>query len=275
MRKRILFTGSTGFIGRHLLNLLLEQDVEIILIIRKDNESIVPKSDKIINVIKTKNLFKESESWWDEICKEIDIVIHLAWYVKHGEYLHSKENFECTLGTLVLAKSCVKNKIKRFIGFGTCFEYDLDHQYLSIKTPLNPKTFYSSAKVATFLSLSYLFSMNNISFIWCRLFYLYGKGENENRLVPYVRNKILNNEKVIINNGSLIRDYIEVNLAALQIFNLIFSNEEGPFNICSGKGVTIKNFTINIADEYKRRDLLIFNDISHVSTEPTCIIGIP
>ena len=275
MKKRILFTGSTGFIGGHLLNLLLEQDVEIILIIRKDKESLVPKSDKIINVIKTENLFKESESWWEEICKEIDIVIHLAWYVKHGEYLNSDVNFECTLGTLNLAKSCVKNRIKRFIGFGTCFEYDLDHKILSINTPLNPKTFYSSAKVSTFYSLSYLFAMNKISFIWCRLFYLYGEGENENRLVPYVRGKILKNEIVIINNGSLIRDYIEVNVAALQIFNKVFSDEEGAFNICSGQGVTIKDFVINIADEYKRRDLLIFNDTSHLSIEPTCIIGIP
>ena len=117
--------------------------------------------------------------------------------------------------------------------------------------------------------------MNKISFIWCRLFYLYGEGENENRLVPYVRGKILKNEIVIINNGSLIRDYIEVNVAALQIFNKVFSDEEGAFNICSGQGVTIKDFVINIADEYKRRDLLIFNDTSHLSIEPTCIIGIP
>ncbi len=274
MKKRILFTGSTGFIGLHLLNLLFEQDVEIILIIREDNQTIIPKSDKIINIIKTINLFKESELWWDEICKDIDIVIHLAWYVKHGEYLNSEENLECTLGTLILAKSCVKNKIKRFIGFGTCFEYDLDHQILSINTPLNPKTFYSSAKVATFYSLSYLFSLNKISFLWCRLFYLYGKGENENRLVPYVRNKILKNEQVIIHNGSLIRDYIEVNLAALQILNKLFSNEEGALNICSGKGVTIKDFVNSIADEYQRRDLLFFDETSINSKEPICIIGI-
>lgn len=52
-----------------------------------------PKEVKkyIKEIIYTKNLFSESKKWWMEVLKDVDVCVHLAWYLKHDYYLISKK----------------------------------------------------------------------------------------------------------------------------------------------------------------------------------------
>ena len=102
------------------------------------------------------------------------MVVHCAWYVNHEDYLTSAKNLECLTGTIELAKACVELDISKFVGIGTCFEYDVSKKYLSIATPLKPELIYSITKASTFLILSKLFEKQKTQFKWCRLFYLFG-----------------------------------------------------------------------------------------------------
>jgi len=81
-------------------------------------------------------------------------VIHAAWYAEPGQYLQSSKNLDCLQGTLNMAKGAVQARVRRFVGIGTCFEYDLRQDMLSIETPLKPLTPYADAKAAAYMALS-------------------------------------------------------------------------------------------------------------------------
>lgn len=272
-KKKILITGSSGFLGSQILNTLLKKNVELTLVLRKKNINL----SKLANVktIITKDLFSESVSWWKKKTKNIDIIIHSAWYLEPGKFMTSKKNLECLSGTINMALGSAQSGLKKFVGIGTCAEYDNSEGYLDINTKLNPTIPYSAAKVSTYIALEKLMPTFNIDFCWCRVFYLYGENEDSRRLVPYIREKLNKGEKVLLGTGKDIKDYIDVKQAARQIVkHALSSKSTGAKNICSGVGISIRKLAENIADEYGRRDLLIFGARKPNPFDPPIIIGV-
>ncbi|SVD27396.1 uncharacterized protein METZ01_LOCUS380250, partial [marine metagenome] len=128
--------------------------VDIVLIVRKGWRSKIDDSAKVASIFLTKNLFSEDVEWWADVCNEIDIVIHAAWYAEPGKYLLSDKNKDCLKGTISMAKGAVYSGVKKFVGIGTCLEYDHTEGMLSINTPLRPLSPYAASKAAVYLSLS-------------------------------------------------------------------------------------------------------------------------
>jgi dTDP-6-deoxy-L-talose 4-dehydrogenase (NAD+) len=175
---------------------------------------------------------------------------------------------------LLLARAAADMQVKKFVGIGTCFEYDLDYGNLSTATPLKASSIYSAAKISTFLSLTELFKNKETPFLWCRLFYLFGEGENPKRLVSYVRSRIQAGEPVELTSGDQIRDYLDVKEAANVIVESTLSEKSGPINICSSIPITVRELVERIADEYNRRDLLRFGSRPENQIDPKVIVGI-
>ena len=42
----------------------------------------------VSEVIHTNNFFTESAEWYEAICRDIDIIIHVAWYAEPGKYVN-------------------------------------------------------------------------------------------------------------------------------------------------------------------------------------------
>lgn len=271
----ILLTGATGFVGSHILEELIKSKLKTKIVVR---ESSIIKLDNVdlkdVNICFIDDLFSATDDEIDTILKDVKIIIHSAWYVEHGSYLTSTKNLECLSGTLNLARAASRNHITKFVGLGTCYEYDLSRGVLTIDSPLNPNTLYGAAKVATYYSLREFFLLEGISFSWCRLFYLYGPRENPNRLVPSIRNSLTRGIPIKLTTGTQIRDYINVIDAAKMIVKISNSSSEGSFNISTGKGLSVRKLAETIADEYNRRDLLRFGERPENLTEPQTIIGV-
>ena len=275
MSSKVLLTGATGFVGKQVLKYLQESNNEITLVVRAGWQRKIVNNKQITNVIETENIFTEDFGWWKRTCKDIDIIIHVAWYAEPGKYLLSDMNMDCLQGTLNLARGAVDAGVRRFIGIGTCFEYDLTGGVLSINTPLKPVTLYASAKAATYLSLLSLFAQKNIEFVWCRLFYLYGEGENKNRLVSYIRYQLENNQIAELSSGNQIRDFMDVAAAGRIIVDLALNMSIcGAINICSGIPVTVRQLAEKIADEYGKRELLLFGARPDNIIDPVCVVGV-
>jgi nucleoside-diphosphate-sugar epimerase len=224
------------------------------------------------------DIFAESEVWWADACRGIDTIIHAAWYAEPGLYLQSPKNIDCVNGTLRLAQGAIDAKVRRFVGVGTCFEYDLSAGHLSVATPLKPTTPYALAKATAFNALSQLLPDNGVEFAWCRLFYLYGEGEDDGedarRLVPYLRAQLKAGERAELSSGTQIRDFLDVREAGRMIAETALERVQGPVNICSGKPVTVRQLAERIADEYGRRDLLRFGARPDNLVDPPVVVGV-
>lgn len=274
MSRTVLLTGGTGFVGRQILRALTGQSVTVRPIVRRGKEDLLPADARLENILTTDDLFNESLEWWLAACQGIDTVIHAAWYAEPGKYLRSPKNLDCLSGTLALAKACVSVGVRRFVGIGTCFEYDLAPGYLSVDAPLAPITPYAGSKAAAYLALSSYLQAAGVEFAWCRLFYLYGEGEDERRLVPYLRARLAAGRVAELTSGRQIRDFMDVRDAGETIAQVGLGTEQGPVNVCSGEPVTVRALAERIADEYGRRDLLGFGMRADNDVDPPCVVGI-
>ena len=272
--KNILLTGATGFVGRQILFSLLDKKIEVRAIVRRGKENFFKDKNSKVELITSDDLFKESDDWWAEQCKGIDTIIHVAWYAEPGKYLQSPKNIECLIGSLNLAKGAIKAGIRRFVGIGTCFEYDLNVGDLSINTPLKPSTPYAAAKAGLYTFLSELLPVQSIEFSWCRLFYLYGDGEHPSRLYPYINSQLDADMVVEMSSGKQIRDFLNVEEAARKIMKITLNDSQGAFNICSGKGISIKDFAENIADKVQKKYLLKFGVRKDNPFDPPFVVGL-
>ena len=275
MTRSVLLTGATGFVGRQIWRILGELGVPDRVVVRPGRKDPGVALGTAGEVVSTRDLFAESEEWWAEVCKGIDTVIHVAWYAEPGQYLHSAGNIDCLMGTLRLAKGAGRAKVRRFVGIGTCFEYDLAGGWVAVETPLRPKTPYAGAKAAAFMALSQWLPAQGVEFAWCRLFYLYGEGEDPRRLVPYLHAKLSAGQPAQLTSGTQVRDYLDVRVAAQRIVEASLGPARGALNVCSGVATTVRALAEKIADEYGRRDLLRFGARPEDPLDPPCVVGIP
>jgi dTDP-6-deoxy-L-talose 4-dehydrogenase (NAD+) len=123
------------------------------------------------------------------------------------------------------------------------------------------------------MALSQWLPVHEVEFVWCRLFYLYGEGEAENRLVPYLRHCLSNGHPAELTRGDQIRDFMDVSDAGRMIVDTALGSAQGPVNICSGIPVTVRQLAERIADEYGRRDLLHFGVRPDNHVDPPCVVG--
>jgi nucleoside-diphosphate-sugar epimerase len=271
---KILVTGATGFVGRHVIRALSNCNVEITLIVREGKEDQTKSLPNVTKIVSTKNLFNENIEWWAKRCINIDTILHLAWYVEPGQYLQSEKNIDCLVGSLNLVKGAIQAGIKKFVGIGTCFEYDLSKKDLSVDTPLKPNSLYGITKAALFSVLADWLSKSSVEFTWCRLFYLYGEGQDPRNLVPYLRSRLEKNDLAKLTTGTQIRDYLNVSDAAKKIAEIVIGRQVGAINICSGIPITIRQLAEKIADEYGKRELLKFGARPNNFVDPPYIVGI-
>jgi dTDP-6-deoxy-L-talose 4-dehydrogenase (NAD+) len=274
MNGTILLTGGTGFVGRQVMRALVERGCPIRAVIRQGRESRLDGCGDLESVRIIPDLFAENVDWWAEACDGAEIVVHLAWYAEPGEYLLSSKNLDCLSGTLNLARGAARAGVKRFIGIGTCAENDLEGGDVSVSTPLKPTTPYAAAKAAVYLSLSQWLPRQKVQFAWCRLFYLFGEGEDPRRLVPYLRARLAAGEPTDLTSGLQVRDFLDVREAGQKIASVALTRCEGPINTCSGKPVTVRELAEKIADEYGRRDLLRFGARAENLFDPPRVVGI-
>lgn len=275
MKCRVLITGCTGFVGRPVLAELLKKDVSIVPVVRRGSAGKLPAASCMQEPIQTEDMFSESESWWKEKLQVVDILIHVAWYAEPGKYQFSTQNLHCLIGTLRMAEAAAKAGVKRFVGVGTCFEYAPSNRPLSVDSPLTASSPYAASKAAAYFALSQLLPEYDTEFVWCRLFYLYGEGEDERRLVPAIRKNLGEGRPVELTAGTQVRDFLDVSEAGRQIADIALSERTGAVNICSGKAVTVRELAESIADEYGHRDLLKFGARKENPVDPPYLVGAP
>ena len=271
----ILVTGGTGFVGQQIVKSLLRVDHDIIVLVRKGSLNPFDKEKKV-KIITSEDIFAENEAWWSKVIQNVDTIVHSAWYAKPKTYLNSLENLKCLNGTIIMAKAILKSEVSKFIGIGSCLEYEKSLIPKTVNTPLNPMSIYASTKVSTFFNLKNLFkNKTSLKFAWCRLFFMYGENEPESKLSNYVMKQLDMNKEVYLTDGKQIRDYMDVADVGMVIKNLCLNNLSGEFNICSGIGLSVRDYVTKIAKNRNKVHLLKFGYRKGDPLDDFYIVGKP
>ncbi|WP_022701702.1 NAD-dependent epimerase/dehydratase family protein [Oceanicaulis alexandrii] len=268
---RILITGATGYIGRALLPSLSRSGHVLRCVVRDPSQTLASADEHVV----LPDLFTASDGELRAALNGIDLVIHLAWYVDARDYLHALDNLVCVSGTLRLAHEALELGISRFVGVGTCLEYDANYGYLTPQTPLAPVSVYACAKAGVYQTLLAAYERADSDFAWARLFHIYGGQEDPRRLTPYLRARLAAGQVAELTSGRQIRDYMHVDAVGEQLSRFALSETSGAANICSGDPVTVANFAQRIAAEYGRDDLLRFGARPDRPDDPACLVGEP
>ncbi|WP_343577183.1 NAD(P)-dependent oxidoreductase [Mycobacterium sp.] len=270
----VTLTGATGFVGRQILRNLLERGCSVRVLVRDPSRLPDVRAHAALEVAQTPDLFAEEAGRLEELLEGSETLVHAAWYTEPGEYLTSALNLACLTGTLNLAYAFAAVGGKRFVGVGTCAEYDSSAGLMTTDTPLAPNTLYAACKASAFQVLNRFLGAEGVSFAWCRIFYIYGEGEDDRRLVPYIRRQLGSGQEALLTRGDQVRDFLDVKDAGRMIAGVAQGQQEGAVNICSGEEMIVRQLAERIADEYGRRDLLRFGARPENIFDPPRVVGV-
>lgn len=268
--KSVLLTGSTGFVGSYTIPQLLKKGYTVHAVTSKSE---TPKSDENL-IWHTANLLDsdETENLLKTVCPTH--LLHFAWYVEHGKFWTSTENVAWVYRSFELLKSFAENGGKRAVLIGSCTEYDwtIGDFCDENETPLKPSTLYGAAKRSLF-ELASIYAANvGLSLSWARLFFMFGAGEPEAKLVAYLIKSLLKGERAFCKNPDLVRDYLYVNEVAEALTVLLEQDICGAINVASGKPLRIRDLAETIGKITGRQDKIEFVEKVGAS-EPAFVVA--
>jgi nucleoside-diphosphate-sugar epimerase len=270
-KKWIYLTGATGFVGRHVLAELIAQGYHIYCLI-SGKTFIHELEHPQVQYAEIDFLAEEFEQKVNDFLskRSITTIIHSAWYTEHEDYLTNSVNLKWVNSSKILIDAFYKHGGKRFIGLGTCVEYDfssLNGSPIATNTPLKGNTLYATSKIAVFNYLNQLHQAQGIDYVWARLFFIYGAYDKKGRLIPYIYDQILRGKLAVPKFGGAKRDYIYVNDLAKQIASIIPNSYIGALNLGTEQAFKIQEIFDSVGRIMQKKHLIVKNEVFSHNTE--------
>lgn len=269
---KIAVTGASGFIGRHVLSVLLERGVKIVAVTR--DASRLAGLSEAVRIVEMDIAHAAPDCFEQMGCP--DVLIHLAWDgLPNYKSLH---HFEAGLPRQYhFLNSMIKAGLPSLLVTGTCFEYGMQSGALSAAMPTNPTNPYGYAKDALRQQLEFLRSTKPFNLTWGRLFYMYGEGQPRTSLYSKLREAVLRGDKIFnLSGGEQLRDYLPVAEVARQIVQLALAQGNiGAVNICSGKPISVRRLVEQWLFENNWEIELNFGYYPYPDYEPMAFWGDP
>jgi nucleoside-diphosphate-sugar epimerase len=248
---RVLLTGATGFIGRHAVAPMLAAGHELHAVTTRE----APPAEDCVTWHRA-DLLESAD-----VVREVspDVLLHLAWYVEPGRFWTSPLNVRWVEASLALLRAFADAQGRRAVLAGTSAEYDWEsagERCDEERTPLRPATLYGAAKHALHRVAERYAEQVGFELAWGRIFFVYGPGEPEGRLIPSVGRALLAGEPVLTTRGDQARDFMHVEDVAAAFAALADGGVTGAVNIGSGEPVTVGRVVDELAAAVGRHDLL-------------------
>jgi nucleoside-diphosphate-sugar epimerase len=260
MKKIILITGCSGFIGSELVKKLLKKKVYLYLLINKEKPKIKSKKIRFIHcsLLNHKKLKKKIDTI------NITDIIHCAWVGVSSKSRNSiQQNLNLKITNNILNAIKYK-KINSFINLGSQAEYGSKFYKIYENSKERPKTQYGKIKIKILKTTQMFCQKKNIRFIWLRIFTGYGPNSDNNWIIPSTIIKIINNQKTEFTSGNQIYNFIYVSdIASAIVKSLYKKNINGIFNLGSEKSYTIKYVVKLIFKKLKIKKKPIFGELNY------------
>tara|TARA_B100000963_G_scaffold350135_1_gene359996 strand:+ start:2809 stop:3798 length:990 start_codon:yes stop_codon:yes gene_type:complete len=261
MRKKILITGGTGFIGSHLAEFFIKKNYSVTVFDRYNSIYTLGnlKNSQYKNNIKF--IFGDIRDYdsVNHAVKNNDIIIHLAAligipYSYYSPLAYIKTNVEGTYNILESSKNYSKKKViitSTSEVYGTADYTPIDENH-----PLKPQSPYSASKIAADnIALSYYNSFKTPITI-LRPFNTFGPRQSERAIIPTIINQILKSKNNEITLGNIYpkREFNYVEDICNAYYKILKVNKNGEvFNVGNGYEISIKDLAFLIAKLMKKK----------------------
>lgn len=246
---RCIVTGGLGFIGSHLVDLLIEQGHEVLII---DNLStgkkvnLNPKATFRFGDIRDKNLWSSFDKY--------DYVFHLAALARIQPSIDDPitSNAVNLDGTLNVLEYCRKHNSK-IIFSGSSSVYSGDILPTKESDPTHPKSPYALQKLISEYYIKLYSELYDVPYTILRYFNVYGERQILDGAYAAVVGIFLNQKQegkplTITNDGEQKRDFTYVKDVAKANY-MAMSWDNNVFNIGTGKNYSINQIAKLIGDK--------------------------
>ena len=250
---KFFITGGAGFIGRHLIESLLENNHDVTIYEDFSNSS----EDNIKNICEHGALVIHGDlsdySLLEKSLKDFDFVIHLAAKI---DILESIDNPEITNkinveGTINVLRACVKNNIKNIIAASSAAVYG-NTKIIPVTEDsiLNPVSPYGADKISMEFYLRAFANAFNLNTISLRFFNVYGIGQSNayaGVITKFLQNIKSKKSLEIFGDGKNTRDYVFIDdliHGILQAIKNIQGQKGTVYNLASGTSTSINDLAV-------------------------------
>jgi len=250
MKKKILLTGSSGFLGSHILPYLLKKKIKVFDVLKKKRANEKLNKKLAHNFKNYQPIFYNSYNDLEKKLKKIkvDIVIHCATFYSLGE--DYKTILKLINSNLIFSLLITKNSIlncKKFINFGSMMEF--------APSKLPPKNIYALTKICFEKFLQFYSNKSiNAKIYNIKLFETYGDNDKRKKIIPTLIKNYSKNKSFLLFSKRLRMNFIHVNQVVNFIDKLIFKNvNSGSYCLRNDKFIEINKMLKNLNFNLKRK----------------------
>lgn len=242
----IFVTGGTGFMGSHIVELLVQQGHQVTVL--TSSSSIHPNIQHLQAQIKIVRGDFGNYQLVLEHLKNIDIIVHIAWTTvpktaSENPIYDAQTNI---IGSIHLLEAAVKAQVKKVIFVSTGGALYGVPQYTPIDEahPIRPISAYGISKMAFERYLHFFYQNKGLDYNIFRIANAYGTRQNLTKnqgVIGIWLQKIKENQPIEIwGDGSVVRDYIYVtDVAQIIAKGIAYQGKDKVFNVGSGLGYSL------------------------------------
>lgn len=239
--KNYIVTGAAGFLGYNLTERLMrEEDAHIYAVVRPNsphNARLAP-SERLTIVPADLSEYAHLDEMIEEAC---DVFFHLAWQGGRYDFAEQYGNIADTIGALEAAG---RLGCKRFICTGSQAEYGRQTALITEETCPHPTCAYGAAKLAACVLSRQRAADLGVALIWGRVFSLYGRYEQEGRMLPTLVKSLRSEQTFALSSsGAQNWDYLYAADAADALLALVERGRAGEiYNIAHGGYRSLRDY---------------------------------
>lgn len=236
---KVLVTGATGFVGRHLVAALLARGCTVRAVARDAQKAADMPWIKDVEFVSAD--IHAADLDVVALTEGVDALAHLAWpgLPNYRALFHFEHNL---MADYRFIKGAVEAGVKQVLVTGTCFEYGMQSGPLSEKNDAQPANPYGLAKHTLHLFLQNLQQEHPFTLQWARLFYLHGAGQNPNSLLAALDRAIDAGDTTFnMSAGEQLRDFLAIETATAYLAAILHKRDfDGTINCASGQPVSVR-----------------------------------
>jgi len=236
---KVLVTGATGFVGRHLVAALLGRGYSVRAVARDAQKAAGMPWINDVEFVSAD--IHAADLDIGALTEGVDALAHLAWpgLPNYRALFHFEHNL---MADYRFIKGAVEAGVKQVLVTGTCFEYGMQSGPLSEQSDAQPTNPYGLAKHTLYLFLQNLQQEHPFTLQWARLFYLHGAGQNPNSLLAALDRAIDAGDATFnMSAGEQLRDFLAIETAAAHLAAILQKRDfDGTINCASGQPVSVR-----------------------------------